>query len=254
MSFSSTFYHPLNKEKEDKLTELKTKLSDYMLRYPDYQNIDTILSYLDYISSTMIPNSEYNDICKKLSSLIEEYRVFIIYYQSYISNYLDIKVSKIAELKSLLYIIFIYRNDFNEKTILAHIKSDEFQILLNDVYLLINNDTINYSIDRYNEVISQLIVVINKLENIIPFDEKYKKELSFSHVILFIYQNPYNQFRSPVKIDNSQYYHDNYNKVDEKGNIMYNIYSYSKLKSKKIKKIDNNPNFNIIIVYNNYLE
>lgn len=35
---------------------------------------------------------------------------------------------------------------------------------------------------------------------------------------------------------------------------MYNIYSYSKLKSKKIKKIDNNPNFNIIIVYNNYLE
>lgn len=86
-----------------------------------------------------------------------------------------------------MYIIFIYRNDFNEKTILAHIKSDEFQILLNDVYLLINNDTINYSIDRYNEVISQLIVVINKLENIIPFDEKYKKELSFSHVILFLY-------------------------------------------------------------------
>lgn len=65
----------LTKVKEDKLMELKTKLSDFMLRYPHYPNVNSIISYISLLSSNVIPNQEYDSIYRNLESLIQEYRV-----------------------------------------------------------------------------------------------------------------------------------------------------------------------------------
>lgn len=55
--------------------ELKTKLSDFMLRYPHYPNVNSIISYISLLSSNVIPNQEYDSIYRNLESLIQEYRV-----------------------------------------------------------------------------------------------------------------------------------------------------------------------------------
>lgn len=57
--------------------ELKAKLSDYMLRYPHYPNVNSIISYISLLSSNVIPNQEYESIYRNLESLIQEYRVYI---------------------------------------------------------------------------------------------------------------------------------------------------------------------------------
>lgn len=85
------------------------------------------------------------------------------------------KTAKIAELKSLL-------SDYNDKIRKTHTNPSVHQSLIDDVLLLIHNDTINYSIENYNHIISKLMTVNNILDSNIPESDKYIHERQISYV------------------------------------------------------------------------